>query len=433
MGWYYKEGAQEIGPVSKEELQHLIQAKKINARTPVRSTAMNEWRSLADVVHRRSDNRSAQHQAAPPDEASPQGNTMDSAGSCPTGPQACIAEMEPPPAEIQQPPFMPPAPVKKQFHFTGSGGEYFKIWVVNVILAILTLGIYSAWAKVRRKRYFYGNTLIEGSSFQYVANPMLILKGRIVAFVFFLAFSVTSNFFPVVNLLLTPVLFIALPWMVIRSLAFNAHNSVLRNIRFRFTGTYKEALKVFTLWPLLVPFTLGILAPYAFYRQQKFLVQNMAYGGMRFTFNAGAKNYYQLFLVFILHLALGAVTVALVFFIASPLLPFAIALIYLYVFAFFTVKSTNLLYNSTTLFEPRFESKMALKEYALITFTNTLGIILTIGLFHPIAQVRAYRYKIDHLALYAPGDLEGFTAVQQKQVSAVGGEISDFMDFDFGF
>ncbi|MCS6766168.1 MAG: DUF898 domain-containing protein, partial [Candidatus Protistobacter heckmanni] len=32
--------------------------------------------------------------------------------------------------------------------FTGSGAEYFRIWIVNLSLSVLTLGIYSAWAKV---------------------------------------------------------------------------------------------------------------------------------------------------------------------------------------------------------------------------------------------------------------------------------------------
>ena len=54
-----------------------------------------------------------------------------------------------------------PSPVQR-FEFTGSGSEYFKIWIVNVLLTIVTLGIYSAWAKVRRLRYFYNNTRFAG-------------------------------------------------------------------------------------------------------------------------------------------------------------------------------------------------------------------------------------------------------------------------------
>ena len=45
------------------------------------------------------------------------------------------------------------------FSFTGNASEYFGIWIVNLLLSIVTFGIYTAWAKVRRLRYFYGNTL----------------------------------------------------------------------------------------------------------------------------------------------------------------------------------------------------------------------------------------------------------------------------------
>ena len=38
-----------------------------------------------------------------------------------------------------------------QLQFNGKGFEYFKIWIVNIFLTIVTLGIYSAWAKVRNK------------------------------------------------------------------------------------------------------------------------------------------------------------------------------------------------------------------------------------------------------------------------------------------
>ena len=60
------------------------------------------------------------------------------------------------------------------FQFTGSGFEYFKIWIVNLCLTVITLGIYSAWAKVRRNRYFYGNTQLAGDAFEYLANPISI-------------------------------------------------------------------------------------------------------------------------------------------------------------------------------------------------------------------------------------------------------------------
>ena len=64
------------------------------------------------------------------------------------------------------------------FKFTGKAGEFFAIWIVNVALTILTLGIYSAWAKVRTHQYFYGNTYLADASFRYTANPVQILKNQ---------------------------------------------------------------------------------------------------------------------------------------------------------------------------------------------------------------------------------------------------------------
>ena len=90
-----------------------------------------------------------------------------------------IAEMEiaPPPLGLRHEPFT----------FTGTEREYFGIWIVNVLLTIVTLGIYSAWAKVRRNRYFYGNTQLAGGAFDYHAPPLRILIGRIIVLVIFVA------------------------------------------------------------------------------------------------------------------------------------------------------------------------------------------------------------------------------------------------------
>ena len=76
-----------------------------------------------------------------------------------------------------------PTSNNNELSFSGSGKEFFGIWIVNVLLTICTLGIYSAWAKVRTVNYFYGNTKLGNSSFSYTANPVSILKGRIIAFV----------------------------------------------------------------------------------------------------------------------------------------------------------------------------------------------------------------------------------------------------------
>src|SRR5712664_2440583 len=95
--------------------------------------------------------------------------------------------------------------------------EYFRIWIVNLALTIVTLGIYSAWATVRKRRYFYGRTRIDGEGFEYRANPLAILKGRLIAFVLFAAFSIVSRYAPLYVWIFYLVLLIAGPWLIVRS------------------------------------------------------------------------------------------------------------------------------------------------------------------------------------------------------------------------
>ena len=418
MSWYYKDGDQEIGPLSKAELRELLKAKKIGSQTPVRSERSRDWQPLVEFVK----GQPGPSQATP---LTQPGQLRDEPG----------AADEPPPPDRQGrfPDDRPAKPAERiPFQFTGTGGQYFKIWMVNILLTVLTLGIYSAWAKVRRKQYFYGNTRLSGAAFQYLASPIKILKGRAIVFAFFIAYSVANQFFPIFSLAFIAVLLILLPWLVVRSLSFNAHNSALRSIRFNFSGTVMGAAKAFIFWPLLIPLTLGVIGPFVYYRQKKFVVEHSGYGKTCFTFKATAGAYYLLVFKFIIPLIVFIGLAAVAGFFFAPLSALIIAVFYLYAFAYFSVRSSNLLYNSAKLSGHCFDATMAIKDYAVIVLTNTLATVLTLGIFHPFAQVRAYRYKIEQLALLPSGGLDRFVAAAQEQVSAFGDEMSDFMDFDFG-
>ncbi|MDL1967618.1 MAG: DUF898 domain-containing protein [Deltaproteobacteria bacterium] len=322
------------------------------------------------------------------------------------------------------------------FEFHGTGSEYFKIWIVNIILSIVTLGIYSPWAKVRRKQYFYGNTHLKEASFEYLADPVKILKGRAIVVGLFIVHSILSNLVPIIGGIIGLAILFILPWLVVRSLAFNAGNSAIRNIRFGFDGNVGEAAKVYVLWPILAAFTMGILFPYVYFRQKKFVVENSSYGTTGFTFTATAGEYYRLVSIALIPIVISIV-IGIVFVVAcSYFFPPAASLVglvlYIYLFAFFSVKTTNLFYNSSRLAFHRLESTQKIKEYIVIVATNSVAIALTLGLFYPWAKVRTLRYKLEHLTMVASGNLDSFIAKEQKQVSAVGEEMSDFLDFDFG-
>jgi len=355
---------------------------------------------------------------------------------------------EPPPTAPPEPPgargddtgFESGEPREYPVRFHGKGFEYFKIWIVNVLLSILTLGIYSAWAKVRNKQYFYGNTEIDGSSFQYTAKPLQILKGRIIAFVIFLIYAGINQLFPPAGLLLALVFLLFLPWIVIRSLAFNARNSMYRNIRFRFSGGVGEAVMAFVVMPLLTALTLGLMLPFTWHRQTRFFVNNHNFGTTPFEFDTGVGPYYRLLLKVFL-IGIGALIVVGAMgglsgngeeepaMLLGLLLPLVVIGFYVLFFAIIAAGLTNLRFNNSHLEEVYFNSRLTVGGMAWLYFTNTLGIIVSLGLLIPWAKVRTAAYRASCLTLVAPG-LNGFIAAEEEKVSALGEQIGEVFDVD---
>ena len=132
------------------------------------------------------------------------------------------------------------APTDYPVRFLGTGSEYFRIWIVNLLLTIVTLGIYSAWAKVRRLKYMYRNTQIADSSFDYHGSPIAILKGRLVALVLLIAYNFSFQLSLIVGVVTLAFLAAIFPWLIRQSLRFRARYSSYRGIHFQFVGGLAE-------------------------------------------------------------------------------------------------------------------------------------------------------------------------------------------------
>jgi len=295
------------------------------------------------------------------------------------------------------------------------------------LFSILTLGIYSAWAKVRNHRYFYSNTFIGEHSLEYLANPVAILKGRIVAAIFLAGYVLSGQFMPQLGLLFMLVFLIAMPWLVCKSLAFRNRNTAFRNIRFGFDGTYKEAFVVFVLLPIASALTLMLLAPYAFYRQKRFMVEHSRYGTTSFEPEFVARDFYGIFLR-----ALGLLVLAgasLLIPVAGPLVAMVV---YLVLFAYVNAKTANLVFNNSHIKGNGFDSRLAVGGLLGLYITNWFIVALTIGLGIPWAKVRLARYRAECLSLMSDGSLDSFIAAEEKYVSAIGEEIGNAFDMDIG-
>lgn len=335
--------------------------------------------------------------------------------------------------------------------FNGSGGEYFRIWIVNLLLTILTFGIYGAWAKVRRMQYFYRNTELAGASFDYHGNPVAILKGRIIALGLFLAYSSSRNIS--LGAFMMTALFIALimPWLLRNALRFRLHNSSYRGLRLRFDGSQAGAYKTFLGYGVLALFTFYLAAPLFHQRLKQYQHGNAHFGRTAFSFSANVGQFYRAYLLIALLLIGAFVLAGAQFGIAFSHLqhlnqkpnPIALAsamflgalIIFvsmLMIGPMWQARIQNLVWNNTTLGSHKFRSDVSAWKLFTIYVTNFVGVVFTFGLFTPWAMVRLARYRAQTITLIPATSLDEFVADQEQEVSAAGEETTEFFDIDIG-
>jgi uncharacterized membrane protein YjgN (DUF898 family) len=351
---------------------------------------------------------------------------------------------------------------RENFSFTGTAREYFGIWIVNVLLTIVTLGIYSAWAKVRRQRYFYGNTHLAGASFDYHARPIQILIGRIIVLLLLVAYNLLAIFAPVISGLFAVAFLFELPWFVMRGMRFSARVTSYRNVRFDFTGGYWGAFQAYILGGALIYGTAGILAPLASQWMWNYTLGNLRYGDRPVKCDPRLEKLYGQWWLpafvlvggFLLLVGIG-IGLGVVFYDqidevmstgensqASPYM--FVALFYLVVIPFLILYGVaGLLYRAGTrnvaLNETIIDGRHAMASsihrgrYAWISITNLLATLATLGFARPWAAVRMANYLATVTALDTTGPLDEYVGTVRDEGGAVGSEYLDVEGFDLGF
>jgi uncharacterized membrane protein YjgN (DUF898 family) len=332
--------------------------------------------------------------------------------------------------------------------FTASGAEYFRIWIVNLLFTLLTFGIYSAWAKVRKKRYFYGSTRFDGSTFDYFASPRAILNGRIIAFVVFVVYALVGDLYPVSRFGFWAVGLAALPWIVVRALGFNARSSAWRGLRFDFTAKTWETARLYVGMFLLVIVTLGLAWPWFVARQKAFVVSHHALGKSGFGCELRGRDFFGIyFRAGLLVTALVAPAVALAVFAMTKLqqrLPetlawaaFVLPMIPIYAgyiagYAYSQARTMNLMWNSTYGPGMRFSSTLSALRLARIYIGNIVVAACSAGLLIPWAVVRTMRYRLEQFAVIVDGEPVHEASPALARVGASGQELGDFFNVDLG-
>lgn len=338
---------------------------------------------------------------------------------------------------------------RHRFTFTGNAKEYFGIWIVNVLLTIITLGIYYAWAKVRRNRYMYGNTALADGRFDYHARPKQILIGQIIVIGGIILYNVVLTFAPALGIVLAIIFGIAIPWLLARGLRFNARVTSYRNVRFDFTGSYWGAVKAFFLGPVIAGITLGICAPIASRWMLHYILGNLTYGGRGVKTKPMLGDLYSIWWLPALVAIGGWILVTAIIF---PILisqietlstatgtgsPFGsvatLVLLYLSIFVMgsivqglYSAGVRNVGYSATT-FDGRHYllSDMPRWRFVWVVISNLTLTIATLGLMRPWATIRMARFQATHTEMGFDGEIGEILSTIKDTGSAVGAEFMD--------
>ena len=214
---------------------------------------------------------------------------------------------QPAAAEPATPTAAQPAAELREYPFTfhGNGAEFFRIWIVNVALTVITLGFYLPWARVRTRKYFYGNTLLNDRTFDYLAKPTALLKGYLIVVSAIIVFQVASAMqLWWLILILLPTYFGVYPWLIFKSLRFKCHNSAYSNVRLRFTGRCSQAYVVYMLLGIATAFFGIFILPLQMYMIKQYIFGNLAVGESESESRLDAGKFYLYYLIYLIPAAL---------------------------------------------------------------------------------------------------------------------------------
>ena len=325
-----------------------------------------------------------------------------------------------------------------KINFSGNAKEYFGIWIVNLILSIITVGIYSAWAKVRRETYFKNNTKVFDMGFGYHATGGQILKGRIIAFIVLALVNVLASVDPIYGIILTIMLIALLPWILNSSLRFSARMTSFRNIRFNWHGTYWETMWFLVIAPVIGLLTLGLLTPLFSKYYYSYFANSHSYGTTRFTANPIVSDYYLAFLMggilpaiflgILGYLILGIIEVLN----GGSLswLGFIVTIFYSLIFCLtfiYPVLCRNLMVSSLALDSiVSFDSQIDPLKFVWISISNLVLTVVSLGLLLPWAKVRMYKYLSSMTFVTADGNIDSYIDEQIANRSSLGEAVADF-------
>jgi uncharacterized membrane protein YjgN (DUF898 family) len=288
--------------------------------------------------------------------------------------------------------------------------ELLRLFLINVLLNILTLGVYRFWGKTRLRHYLWSQASFDDERFMYTGQGHELFRGFLVAFAvtggLLIASQKASSFFlavgpevePLVRLVISYLMYILIGAGMYGARRYVLSRSQWRGIRFALSGSTAAYAKTWISTQGLSILTLGLYTPFMRHHLFSYTLNHTWYGSEPVIYNGDGKALFTYFL--------------------KPYL----LLVPTFGLSWFWYRAAEYRYLAahTQLQGVRFSTTINGSDLLRLTLGNWLLLIVTLGLAYPFTILRKARVVSLHMQMI--GDFAYARILQNEQYLPVSGE-----------
>lgn len=339
----------------------------------------------------------------------------------------------------------------RAFRFTGTWQDYAPIAFTNLLLTIVTLGIYTFWARARTRRYLWSRTRFIDDRLEWTGTGLELFIGYVIAFFLFIVP------FGVINLVLQGVMMRGhqgaaglMVFVLYLAILFLFGVARFRALRYRLSRTFWHGIRGGSdrqgvaygwsyFWKTLLSFvTVYLMTPWSMARLWNERWNAMSFGSLPFRAQARWQPVFGRFMLFYVAPVVLAIGVGVLVFVvmglgmasgmrtdtpptAGTIVLLAIAAFGFYVFFFGVLGLVAMIFyaaffreaiGATSLGKLEFGFGASTKDWILLYLGNVGLVIVTLGIGAIFIPYRNWAFFIRHMAAY--GEVEVDTLGQSR-------------------
>lgn len=347
----------------------------------------------------------------------------------------------------------------ERLRYDGLDGAFIKLHIANLLLSLVTFGIYRFWARTRERRYVWGATSFLGDRFEYTGTGKELFIGFLkvalvigLTFVLFAAAGLvaalladtpeeTQVYAQIVSLPIYALLFYLASFGAYSAMRYRMSRTVWRGIRFEQQGSpFVYANQAFVGF-LICVITLGLYYPSYSMKLMRYQIGHLRFGTLAFSFDGVGSGVMRPFL-WAWAICIGGLALLAGVFAglgaAFPEFPWLIILpVFMYLFMLFIVplawawfSAAVMRYASVHTFATGlgFACSATGKKLFGLWFGNLLLMVVSFSLLRPMAVNRTMRFYARHYTIAGSIDLAAIGAAPAGPKSGEG--LAGYFDID---